>query len=602
MKQFIKYNLTALQTALQAQDVQAIIIPTSDPHMSEYLPEHWQVRTWLSGFTGSAGTLVVMADFVGLWTDSRYWIQAQKELLDTPISLQRLGVDKDVGEYLADALPCGVSVVIDGVIVSIAQADKLTQSLNDKGIRLLYQHDILDKLYQLWQDRPPLPKADIVAHDEAFTPVSATEKLTQVRAKLHEQGASAHLIASLDDIAWLTNLRGADVAFNPVFLAYLWIEQGEGIEQDRAILFVDKDKLTPATKSALALAKIDVQEYHDLSDFLHTATGTVLLDPQRVSQSVLLALANCQIIKATNPSTLLKAIKHPQEITHIKQAMIQDGVALCEFFATLEDKLAQGKTLSECDVDTMLIQARSRQAHYVSPSFDTIAGFGANGAIVHYRASETDCALLQGDGLLLVDSGGQYKNGTTDITRMVGVGKVSHAQKCDVTYVLKAHIALARAVFAVGVGASQLDVLARVKLWEQGRDYGHGTGHGVGYFLNVHEGPQSISYHAPNTPERIMQVGMLTSNEPGLYRMGEYGIRLENLIVCVPCENNEFGEFLKFETLTLCPFDTRLLVPTLLDEQEKIWLNDYHARVQEALLPLVPVQAKEWLLARTQAI
>lgn len=596
MKQLIKENLTALQAALQAQDVQAIIIPTSDPHMSEYLPEHWQVREWLSGFTGSAGTLVVMADFVGLWTDSRYWIQAQKELSDTPISLQKAGVDKDVGEYLAHALPCGASVVIDGVIVSTAQADKLTQSLNDKGIRLLYQYDILDKLYQLWQDRPPLPKADIVVHDEAFTPVSTTEKLTQVRAKLHEQGANAHLIASLDDIAWLTNLRGADVAFNPVFLAYLWIEQ------DRAILFVDKNKLTKEAKSALALAKIEVQEYHSLSDFLHTATGTVLLDPQRVSQSALLALANCQIIKATNSSTLLKAIKHPQEITHIKQAMIQDGVALCEFFATLEDRLAQGETVSECDVDTMLIQSRSRQAHYVSPSFETIAGFGANGAIVHYRASETDCALLQGNGLLLIDSGGQYKNGTTDITRMVGVGEISHAQKCDVTYVLKAHIALARAVFAVGVGASQLDVLARVKLWEQGRDYGHGTGHGVGYFLNVHEGPQSISYHAPNTPERVMQVGMLTSNEPGLYRAGEYGIRLENLIVCVPCDSSEFGEFLKFETLTLCPFDTRLLAVELLDKQEKVWLNDYHARVQETLLPLVSGRAKEWLVARTQAI
>lgn len=596
MKQLIKNNLIALQNALQAHDVGAIIIPTSDPHMSEYLPEHWQVRTWLSGFTGSAGTLVVLADFVGLWTDSRYWIQAQKELSDTPISLQKAGVDKDVGEYLAHALPCGASVVIDGVIVSIAQADKLTQSLNDKGIRLLYQHDILDKLYQLWQSRPPLPKADIVVHDEVFAPVSAAEKLMQVKAKLHEQGANAHLIASLDDVAWLTNLRGADVAFNPVLLAYLWIEQ------NRAILFVDKDKLTWQAKSALTLAKIEVQEYHSLSDFLHTATGTVLLDPQRVSQSVLLALAKCQIIKATNPSTLLKAIKHPQEITHIKQAMIQDGVALCEFFATLEYKLAQGETVSECDVDTMLIQARSRQAHYVSPSFETIAGFGANGAIVHYRASEVDCSLLQGDGLLLIDSGGQYKNGTTDITRMVGIGEISHAQKCDVTYVLKAHIALARAVFAVGVGASQLDVLARVKLWEQGRDYGHGTGHGVGYFLNVHEGPQSISYHAPNTPERVMQAGMLTSNEPGLYRAGEYGIRLENLIVCESCESSEFGEFLKFETLTLCPFDTRLLVPALLDEQEKIWLNGYHARVRETLSPLVSGQAKEWLVARTQAI
>lgn len=579
---------------LAKDGLSALIIPSADPHMSEYLPVYWQGRAWLSGFTGSVGTLVITQDFAGVWTDSRYWVQAPIELDGTGIVLQKMEqAHPTYAKFLADNLPHGAKVAIDGSVLSMTEFDNLNQAFDEHGIQLVIDADVLG---QIWQDRPSLPNAPIDVHDAAFVDASAKQKLTQVRKVMTQKGATHHLISSLDDVAWLTNLRGADVNFNPVFLSHLLITT------DTATLFVHDDKLTDTAKSALDAAGIDVAHYDSVAQSLDDVDA-LLFDPAKVAVGTLAHLPqSATLTKALNPSTILKAIKSDKELNHVREAMRQDGVALCEFFANLEDKLAQGERVSELDIDVMLEHARGRQPNHVSASFDTIAGFCANGAIVHYRATDERFAYLDGNGLLLIDSGAQYKNGTTDITRMAGIGQISDDEKRDVTYVLKAHIALASAHFPKDIPSMQLDVLARNQLWQQGLDYGHGTGHGVGYFLNVHEGPQVISRTAPVTPERIISEGMITSNEPGLYREGKWGIRLENLVVAVKASQSEFGEFLKFEDLTLCPFDTRLILPELLNEQEKRWLNDYHKRVHDELIGRVDGRAKAWLIKRTQAI
>lgn len=579
---------------LAKDGLSALIIPSADPHMSEYLPVYWQGRAWLSGFTGSVGTLVITQDFAGVWTDSRYWVQAPIELDGTGIVLQKMEqAHPTYAKFLADNLPHGAKVAIDGSVLSMTEFDNLNQAFDEHGIQLVIDADVLE---QIWQDRPSLPNAAIDVHDAAFVDASAKQKLTQVRKVMTQKGATHHLISSLDDVAWLTNLRGADVNFNPVFLSHLLITT------DTATLFVHDDKLTDTAKSALDAAGIDVAHYDSVAQSLDDVDA-LLFDPAKVAVGTLAHLPqSATLIKALNPSTILKAIKSDKELNHVREAMRQDGAALCEFFANLEDKLAQGERVSELDIDVMLEHARGRQPNHVSASFDTIAGFCANGAIVHYRATDERFAYLDGNGLLLIDSGAQYKNGTTDITRMAGIGQISDDEKRDVTYVLKAHIALASAHFPKDIPSMQLDVLARNQLWQQGLDYGHGTGHGVGYFLNVHEGPQVISRTAPVTPERIISEGMITSNEPGLYREGKWGIRLENLVVAVKASQSEFGEFLKFEDLTLCPFDTRLILPELLNEQEKRWLNDYHKRVHDELIGRVDGRAKAWLIKRTQAI
>lgn len=579
---------------LAKDGLSALIIPSADPHMSEYLPVYWQGRAWLSGFTGSVGTLVITQDFAGVWTDSRYWVQAPIELDGTGIVLQKMEqAHPTYAKFLADNLPHGAKVAIDGSVLSMTEFDNLNQAFDEYGIQLVIDADVLG---QIWQDRPSLPNATIDVHDAAFVDASAKQKLTQVRKVMTQKGATHHLISSLDDVAWLTNLRGADVNFNPVFLSHLLITT------DTATLFVHDDKLTDAAKSALDAAGIDVAHYDSVAQSLDDVDA-LLFDPAKVAVGTLAHLPqSATLTKALNPSTILKAIKSDKELNHVREAMRQDGVALCEFFANLEDKLAQGERVSELDIDVMLEHARGCQPNHVSASFDTIAGFCANGAIVHYRATDERFAYLDGNGLLLIDSGAQYKNGTTDITRMAGIGQISDDEKRDVTYVLKAHIALASAHFPKDIPSMQLDVLARNQLWQQGLDYGHGTGHGVGYFLNVHEGPQVISRTAPITPERIISEGMITSNEPGLYRESKWGIRLENLVVAVKASQSEFGEFLKFEDLTLCPFDTRLILPELLNEQEKRWLNDYHKRVHDELIGRVDGRAKAWLIKRTQAI
>jgi len=603
-KQHIHDRIASLRERMAAQDLTAIIVPSADPHLSEYLPEYWQGRLWLSGFTGSVGTLVVTADFAGLWTDSRYWVHAAAQLEGTGISLEKLAPGRPNHiDWLATHLAEGNSVAVDGNVLSIAEQDKLLDAFDANDITLITERDVLT---EIWTDRPALPSAKLYQHDAQFVAQSATDKLAAVRSGMQEAGATHHLLSSLDDIAWLTNLRGSDVDYNPVFLAHMLISA------DSATLFVDNSKVSSDIAKALEDSGITLADYDAVQDALSALTpeDLLLLDPNKVAVGTLSKMADdVGFIEQIAPSTLLKSVKSDADIEHVREAMRQDGAALCEFFATFEQRLADGERLSELDVDSMLIEVRSQQPHYVSPSFPTIAGFNENGALPHYRATPEKFSYLdvaEGEGgLLLIDSGAQYQNGTTDITRVVGIGQVSDEHKRDFTTVLKAHIALARASFPDGIASPLIDAICRAPLWQAQMDYGHGTGHGVGYFLNVHEGPQVIAYSASTPKERAMKAGMISSNEPGLYREGKWGIRIENLVVNTPVANpteSEFGEFLHFETVTYCPIDTRLLDKSLLDQVEVEWLNDYHRQVYAELKDRVAGAALDWLTERTQAI
>jgi Xaa-Pro aminopeptidase len=603
-KQAIHDRIDSLRQALVKQDLSAIIVPSADPHLSEYLPEYWQARLWLSGFTGSVGTLVVTADFAGLWTDSRYWVHAADQLADTGITLEKLAPKQPNHiDWLSEHLSEGDSVAIDGNVLSIAEQDRLLDAFDTHDITLITDRDVLT---DIWADRPALPTAKLYEHDEQFVSQSAADKLAAVRSGMQEVGTTHHLLSSLDDIAWLTNLRGSDVDYNPVFLSHMLISANE------ATLFVDKQKVSSGIEKELKDSGITLADYDAVQQALSelTVDDLLLLDPNKVAVGTLSQMVDgVGFIEQIAPSTLLKSVKSDADVDHVREAMRQDGAALCEFFSAFEERLASGERLSELDVDSMLIDARSQQPHYVSPSFPTIAGFNDNGALPHYRATPEKFSYLdvnEGEGgLLLIDSGAQYQNGTTDITRVVGIGQVTDEHKRDFTTVLKAHIALARAHFPDGIASPLIDAICRAPLWQAQMDYGHGTGHGVGYFLNVHEGPQVIAYSASTPKERAMKVNMISSNEPGLYREGKWGIRIENLVVNKAVANpneTEFGDFLNFETVTYCPIDTRLIEKSLLDQVEIDWLNDYHSQVYAELNSRVEGAALEWLTKRTQAI
>ena len=608
-KKVIHDRIDSLRQSLAAQDLTAIIVPSADPHLSEYLPEYWQSRLWLSGFTGSVGTLVVTVDFAGLWTDSRYWVHAADQLEGTGISLEKLapGQPNHI-DWLAEHLQEGDSVAVDGNVLSIAEQDRLLNAFDANDITLITERDVLT---EVWTDRPALPTASLYVHDAQFVAQSAASKLAAVRAAMSDVGATYHLLSSLDDIAWLTNLRGADVDYNPVFLAHMLID-ADSEALNSATLFIDNNKVSSEIAQSLKDSGFTLADYDAVQDALGKLTpeDLLLLDPSKVAVGTLSKMGDgIGFIEQMAPSTLLKSVKSNTDIDHVREAMRQDGAALCEFFATFEQCLKAGERLSELDVDSMLIDIRSQQPHYVSPSFPTIAGFNENGALPHYRATPEKFSYLdvsEGEGgLLLIDSGAQYQNGTTDITRVVGIGQVNVDHKRDFTTVLKAHIALARAYFPDGIASPLIDAICRAPLWQAQIDYGHGTGHGVGYFLNVHEGPQVIAYSASTPKERAMKEGMISSNEPGLYREGKWGIRIENLVVNMPVGNpteTEFGDFLNFETITYCPIDTRLIEPSLLTQIESDWLNSYHSQVYAELKDRVDGAALDWLSERTQAI
>lgn len=592
----VPQRLARTRELMRREGIHALLVPSADPHLSEYLPGYWQGRQWLSGFHGSVGTLIVTLDFAGVWADSRYWEQATKELNGSGIELVKLQPGQPSPlDWLAEQTPEGGVVAVDGAVMAVASARTLSGKLEARGASLRTDIDLLK---EVWSDRPPLPNAPIYQHLPPQATVSRGDKLAKLRETLQERGADWHFIATLDDIAWLFNLRGGDVSFNPVFVSFALINQ------QQATLFVALSKVDASLRAVLEQDGVTLRDYSEVSEALRAVPSgaSLLVDPARVTSGLLDNLdSGVTLVEGLNPTTLAKSQKSEADAAHIRKAMEQDGAALCEFFAWLESAWGRER-ITELTIDEKLTAARERRPDYVSLSFNTIAAFNANGAMPHYHATEEEHAVIEGDGLLLIDSGGQYLGGTTDITRMVPVGTPTEEQKRDCTRVLKGVIALSRAQFPKGILSPLLDAIARAPIWAESVDYGHGTGHGVGYFLNVHEGPQVIAYQAAPAPQTAMQPGMITSIEPGTYRPGRWGVRIENLAMNREAGSSEFGDFLKFETLTLCPIDTRCLLPDLLSQEEKQWFNAYHAEVRERLSPLLDGAALEWLNMRTVAI
>ncbi len=600
----IRLRITQLREVLAREGVHALLVPSADPHLSEYLPGRWQGREWLSGFTGSMATLVVTTDRAALFADSRYWVQAEAELAGTGIELVKIptGTSAAHVDWLAHRVPRGAAVAVDGQVLGLGAAGALKTALDAAGVTLRTDIDLLDSI---WPDRPALPAEPVYEHapPQATQPRSA--RLAAVREAMAHHGATHHLVSTVDDVAWITNLRGSDVSYNPVFLAHLLLDLAGGT------LFIGASKVDAALAARLAADGLKLAPYEQAGAAL-AALGPearLLVDPKRVTHGLRSHVPPaCPVVEAINPSTLLKSRKSAAEAAFVREAMAEDGAAMCEFYAWFEAAMARGERITEITVDERLSAERARRSGFVGLSFNTIAGFNANGAMPHYRATPESHAVIQetpGEGgLLLIDSGGQYLGGTTDITRVWPVGNVSAAMKRDYTLVLKGTMNLSRARFPRGTLSPMLDALARAPLWADGIDFGHGTGHGVGYFLNVHEGPQSISKAIPDA-NMAMEPGMITSIEPGVYRPGQWGVRIENLVLSVPAatpDGDTFGEFLEFETLTLCPIDATCIDRSLLRTDEVEWLNRYHATVRERLAPRVAGAALAWLLKHTASL
>lgn len=603
----IPARLQTLRQHAAQQGWQAVLIPSSDPHLSEYLPAHWQGREWFSGFTGSSGTLLVADQRAALFTDSRYWEQAEAELAGTGVDLVKLD-GPAIPAYVAwlQGVAASGKLAIDGTVMGLAQAKQLKEALAPANWAL--QADT-DPLLGAWPDRTGLPQAPVFEHALPFASTPRADKLAALRQAMRDKGATHHWVATLDDLAWLLNLRGSDVEYNPVFLGHALIAL------DSATLFINLDKVTPAVQAALQQDGVNVVDYTQAVPSLKAiaSTATLLIDPKRVTWGLREAVpAGVKVIESINPTTLAKSRKTEAEAVFIRQAMEQDGAAMAEFYAWFEQALGH-EHISELTVDERMTAERAKRQGYVSLSFPTIAGFNANGALPHYRATADAFAVistpqgLTAEGLLLIDSGAQYQGGTTDITRVWAIGQPNAAQKRDFTLVLKGTMALSRMRFPKGTLSPMLDAVARAPLWEHGLDFGHGTGHGVGYFLNVHEGPQSISKAMPD-PNMAMQPGMITSIEPGLYRPKQWGIRIENLVLNVPVSPTvvdaepgtpEYGDYLAFETLSLCPIDTRCIDLALMRADEIAWLNQYHAEVLRRVGPLLTGSALAWLQKRT---
>ena len=593
-------RLQRLRDELARCGVHALLVPSSDPHLSEYLPARWQARQWLCGFTGSMGTLVVTRERAALFADSRYWVQAEAQLAGSGVELVRIASAASPAhlDWLVEQVPHGGVVAVDAQVLGLAAASALQARLDAAGIALRTTPDLIDAI---WPERPALPLRPVVAHRAPHATLPRAAKLGQVRAAMARFGATHHFVSTLDDIAWLTNLRGSDVAYNPVFVAHLLLDL------TGARLFVAASKVDDALRDELAADGVALAPYDAVAAALAAlgASDVLLLDPKRTTLGFRQQVGHgCRVVEAINPSTLLKSRKSEAEAAFVREAMIEDGAAMCEFYAAFEASLARGERLTELDIDERLSAARARRPGFVGLSFPTIAGWMANGAMPHYRATAESFAAIEGDGLLLIDSGAQYLGGTTDITRVWPVGQLTPAMQRDCTLVLKGTMALSRTRFPRGTLSPMLDAIARAPLWAEGLDFGHGTGHGVGYFLNVHEGPQSISRTVADA-HMAMEPGMITSIEPGVYRPGLWGVRIENLVLNVPAhtpEGDSFAEMLEFETLTLCPIDTRCIERTLLRPDEIDWLNGYHASVLERLSPRVTGAALDWLQRRCRPI
>lgn len=587
-------NLEALREAMRKVNVGAVIIPGTDPHQSEYVNPHWKVRDWVTGFTGSNGTAVVTMNAAGLWTDSRYFLQAADQLQDSGFDLHKEDIpgEATVTEWLAEQMEENEILAVDGRLFSIVKANQLEEFCGANGFRFATDFAPADTI---WTDRPARPMSKAFVHEVKYAGEEVASKIERVLSAVETMGADAIFIPALDEIAWTLNVRGADVECNPLVVSYLYLSR------DEKVLFVDAEKIDAEVAAHLNLVGVELKPYDDVQKWLNKEVSmgtTVLLDPNKVSDTLARAL-ECYKVYGASPVAPLKAIKNEVQIEGTRKAMERDGAALVRLWQWIE-KMAPTGTINEMDVAEKAIECRSVSDMYRGESFGMIAGYKGHGAIVHYSASPESASTLNAEGLLLVDCGGQYLDGTTDITRTMSLGNPIASEKHDYTLVLKGHLAIGRAIFPVGTRGSQLDALARIYQWQEMMTYLHGTGHGVGHFLGVHEGPQNIRLNENPT---TLKPGMITSNEPGLYKAGKYGIRTENLVLTVPAgHSEEFGDFLKFETLTLFPYDKNLIDLTMLSAEEVAQVNAYHAEVRSRLTPYLNEEEQAWLNARTEAI
>lgn len=591
----IPERVSAIRQFMEEKQLDLFIVPSTDAHLSEYPPKHWESRKWISGFTGSAGTAVVTKDKAGVWTDSRYFLQAADELKDTGFELFKMGQPgtPDMTDWVIEQAGNGGTVGIDGLAYAASDAKTLKAKLDAKGIRL---ETSLDPFAAIWKERPEIPTNKAFTLPDTVAGESVTNKIKRINAELKKVDADGLIIVTLDAVAWTFNLRGNDVDYNPVTVAYAYVSEKE------TVLFIDPEKLTDEIAGAYKKQGIKITDYNDIFEYVAglPENSTVCITGSKINYRLLQTIsASCKIVDIPSPVDLMKSVKNATELKGFRNAMIKDGVALVKFYMWLEKAVPAGE-VTEVTVEEKLCEYRSQQDLFVGESFGTIAGYAGNGAVIHYHASPETCLQVQPEGILLIDSGAQYKDGTTDITRTVTVGKLSRQMKKDYTLVLKGHIALATAIFPEGTRGSQLDILARKALWENELTYWHGTGHGIGHFLNVHEGPQNIRLEENPTQ---LKPGMVTSNEPGVYRANQYGIRIENLIVTQEYKKTkEFGTFYNFETITLCPIDTKPIVKKLLTKEEIKWFNNYHKMVFRKLKKYLNKEETAWLKRKTKAI
>lgn len=570
---------------MQSKSISAYITYSTDPHSGEYIPAHWESRKWITGFTGSAGTAVITPDDGGLWTDSRYFIQAEEQLTDTGLKLfkERMPETPSIPQWLCSVLKKGERVGIDGYTTPLQTVNELRNELSAYGIEVVM---IEDPYKTIWNDRPDLPDNKLFILEEKYSGESASSKISTIRNHISNTGTDYILISALDEIAWTLNMRGTDIECNPLFVSYLLISEKE------ATLYINKNKLTETTVDYLQSQGVGHRNYEDIESDLTAISGR----KTAMSPSINFAMYNAAsehntVFIQPSPVSEYKAVKNQTEINGFRNAMLRDGVAMVRFLIWLQKNIGNSN-LTELSIDEQLYKERSAMENFRGISFATIAGYQEHGAIVHYEADEHSASILRPEGLLLIDSGAQYLDGTTDITRTIPLGPTTEEQKKDYTLVLKGFIQLAMAEFPQGTCGTQLDVLARLSMWEEGINYGHGTGHGVGHFLNVHEGPHQIRMNNVPTP---LQPGMTVTNEPGIYRAGKYGIRTENTMLTVPSRKTDFGEFYKFEQLTLCPINTETILWDMLSSKEIRWLNEYHETVYSKLSPLLSDEEKQWL-------
>lgn len=593
MKQEVTERVNQLRTFMKAKGLDAFIFPSTDPHCGEYVPEHWKAREWISGFNGSAGTAVVTLDNAALWTDSRYFIAAEEQLDGTPFSLMKdkLPTTPTIAQWLTQQLKQGSVVGMNAWDNTINDVFDMESDLNAAGISV---NTMLDPTIELWVNRPPIPTNKVELHPIEYAGVGTPEKLSGIRNAMKEEHCDGFIVCALDEIAWTLNLRGTDIHCNPLFVSYLFITE------NTCTLYINKEKLTQEVENYLTACNIMLRPYESITDDIKCYKGKKILFNKDTTNFMIFNSIpeNCRIKNRPSPIALMRIVKNHTEIEGYRRAMIRDGVALVKFLKWLKPAVEKGGQ-TEISIDRKLTSFRAEQEKYRDISFDTIAGYGAHGAIVHYEATPETEIELQPKGLLLLDSGAQYLDGTTDITRTIALGPVTDEEKHDYTLVLKGHILLARTKFPEGSSGTQLDICARYAMWQDGINYLHGTGHGVGSYLCVHEGPHQLRMNYMPTP---LKAYMTLTNEPGIYKAGKHGVRIENTQLIIPYMETEFGRFLQFEPLTLCPIDTTPIDFTMLNREEVEWLNNYHHTVYERLSPHLDYEHRQWLAEATKAI